>query len=155
MSYLKSGGARVLTAAAVGVFLAIAPSQVRAEPIAEPKHSMTSRELRAAERCESRLERMHDRLKITSTQEGLWSKVADTMRDNAAKFRTRAPEHGQDRETTTAIDDLKSFLIISDEHSNGLKRLIPAFSTLYEGLTPEQKKRADRIFERDVGRDHI
>jgi len=146
---------RYRTRAAVLVaLLAFAPSFSQAES-STAKPAMTSRELRAAEHAEARLERLHDRLAITADQEPLWTKVAQTMRDNATKFRESFTERDAQRDKTSAIDDLKSFLIISDEHSAGLKRLIPPFSALYESLSPAQKKHADRIFERDDGRDHI
>ena len=54
----------------------------------------------------------------------------------------------RDADTTSAVDDLKSFQIIADEHSNGLRKLIPAFEALYAIMTPEQQKRADRVYSR-------
>jgi hypothetical protein len=47
----------------------------------------------------------------------------------------------------TAVDDLKFFQIVADEHSAGLKKFIPAFAALYDAMTPDQKLRADRVFK--------
>ena len=51
------------------------------------------------------------------------------------------------RDTMTAVDDLKFFQIVAEEHSNGLKKFTPAFAALYDALTPAQKTEADRIFK--------
>ena len=132
----------------------LAPVAARAEVDAEQTKS-AGLEKHAKEHSESRLTRLHDRLEITAAQEALWSKVAETMRSNAETFRSNLSKAMIEQGERTAIDDLKSFLVISDEHSEGLKRLIPVFAPLYDSMTAAQKKRADHIFERDEGRDHI
>jgi hypothetical protein len=38
--------------------------------------------------------------------------------------------------------------------SAGLKRLIPAFESLYASMTPEQQKRADKVFGQHQHRSH-
>ena len=98
------------------------------------------------DRSGSRIAELHDRLHITAAQEQLWSTVAQTMRDNAATLRATLADQSAKRDTMSAVDDLKIFQIIADEHSNGLKKLIPVFETLYASMTPAQQKQADRVF---------
>ena len=70
------------------------------------------------------------------------------MRDNAATFRANVPDRSTGPDTSTAVDDLKAFQIIADEHANGLRKLIPAFEALYASMTPAQKKHADQVFRK-------
>jgi hypothetical protein len=68
------------------------------------------------------------------------------MRENAKTLRASLADQAAKRDTMTAVDDLKTFQIIADEHSAGLKKLIPAFEPLYASMTPAQQKQADRVF---------
>ena len=128
--------------------LAIAPlTALAAAPVTEvattPAQSAISQ--RSHERSEARIASMHQRLHLTVAQEPLWTNVAQTMRDNDATFHTAMPAG---TEAKTAIDDLKTFQIMADEHAAGLKKLIPVFEKLYADLTLDQKKYADRLFGR-------
>jgi hypothetical protein len=68
------------------------------------------------------------------------------MRDNALKLQGHSEARAANLKTMSAVDDLKSYQTISDEHSEGLKRLIPAFEALYDKMTPTQQKHADQVF---------
>ena len=133
-------------ALAVSSAPAIGAEQVAATPLVKSTSATTAHEQRAAERSEHRIREMHDRLRITAAQEESWTNVAKVMRDNDAAFRASIGERYRDDKPMGAVDDLKSFQMIADEHSNGLKKLVPAFETLYGAMTPDQQKRADRVF---------
>lgn len=102
------------------------------------------------DRTELRIKNMHAKLKITSAQEELWGKIAQTMRDNAKTLdkltRTRL-DHAKD---ITAIDDLKSYGEIAEAHADGLKKLTPVFADLYANMSNPQKKEADTLFRYGV-----
>ena len=100
----------------------------------------------SADRVEQRITDLHNKLHITADQEAQWSKVAQVMRDNAAAIRGRIEERTAGLKTMNAVDDLKSYRMIADAHADGLNQLVPAFETLYAGMTPEQQKNADRVF---------
>ena len=51
-------------------------------------------------------------------------------------------------EKTTAVDDLKTYQEFTETRLDGLKHLTSAFKSLYDSMTPEQKKNADTVFER-------
>ena len=150
--FAPTSGAAIAAAALFGVILvaasapAIGAEQIATTTQAQPTPAATDHEQRAAKRCEGRIREMHERLGITPAQEESWNKVAQIMRDNDAAFRVSIGERYRDAGKMSAIDDLKSFQIIADEHSGGLKKLIPAFETLYDAMTPDQQKRADGVF---------
>jgi protein CpxP len=97
-------------------------------------------------RVETRIKSLHTQLKITSDQEDKWNAVADAMRDNAATLDQLAQERAAGRTKMSAVDDLQSYEKIADAHADGLKKLVPAFSTLYDSMSDAQKKNADKIF---------
>ena len=108
---------------------------------------MTAQATHATDRTDARIGELHARLHITAAQETLWGVVAQTMRDNATELRASVADRMANLGTMTAVDDLKFFQIVADEHSYGLKKFIPAFAALYDAMTPDQKLRADRVFK--------
>ena len=143
-------GAAIAAATLFGVVLttaaASAVEQTATTTQTQPTAVTIAHEHRALERSEARIREMHDRLRITPAQEDSWNKVAKVMRDNDAAFRVTVGERYRDAKPMSAVDDLKSFQIIADEHSSGLKKLVPAFESLYGAMTPDQQKRADGVF---------
>jgi hypothetical protein len=104
------------------------------------------------DRTELRIKYIHQKLKITPEQETLWSKVAQVMVDEAKTMDTLSQTRFEHAKSMTAVDDLKSYGEIADAHANGLKKLIPAFSELYVGLSDTQKKEADILFREGVSK---
>ena len=139
-------GTAIAAATLLGAFLSTVPLQAgHAQQAAAP--AMTDRAKHAADRSEARISELHDRLQITAAQEPLWAVVAQTMRDNAATLHASVADRLANRDTMNAVDDLKFFQIVADEHSNGLKKFIPAFEALYNAMTPAQQKQADYVFK--------
>lgn len=97
-------------------------------------------------RVESRITSLHSQLKVTPDQESKWSAVADAMRDNASSLDELAQQRASMRGKMNAVDDLKSYEAIADAHAEGLKKLVPAFSSLYDSMSETQKKNADQVF---------
>ncbi len=103
------------------------------------------------ETVEQRITTLKTALKITPDQEGKWNGVAQAMRDNASKMeKLVATRRAIPPEKTTAIDDLKTYQDFTEARLDGLKHLTSAFKSLYDTMTPEQKKNADLVFERYV-----
>jgi periplasmic protein CpxP/Spy len=123
-----------------------APSTAAPAPSgAAPSHATRARRSRTS-RIESYITRLHAALKITPEQEDQWNKVAQVMRDNAAELDKLATERRQQRPTMSAVENLKSYERIADAHADELKKLVPAFSALYDSMSPDQKKNADHYF---------
>jgi len=148
MSHLAiRAGRAVAVATLLGAFLSAVPlHQSRAQQAAQPMAAMTDHGKHQADRVEKRIKELHDKLQITAAQEVLWGNVAQVMRDNANAMHASITDRSTKLKTMTAVDDLKSFEIVADQHAEGLKRLIPTFATLYASMTPAQQKRADHVF---------
>ena len=88
-------------------------------------------------------------LKITPDQETKWNAVAQSMRDNASQMeKLVATKRAIPPEKTTAVDDLKTYQEFTEVRLDGLKHLNSAFKSLYDAMTPDQKKNADMVFEK-------
>jgi len=148
MSHLTlRAGRTVAVATLLGAFLATVPlHESRAQQAAQPMTATTDHAKHHADRVEKRIKELHDKLQITAGQEAQWGNVAQVMRDNANAMHASMTDRSTRLKTMTAVDDLKSFETVADQHAEGLKRLIPAFATLYDSMTPAQQKRADHVF---------
>jgi|APThiThiocy_cv2_1041547.scaffolds.fasta_scaffold57452_2 protein CpxP len=103
------------------------------------------------ETVEQRITTLKTALKITPDQETKWNGVAQAMRDNASKMeKLVATKRAIPPEKTTAVDDLKTYQEFTQVRLDGLKNLTSAFKSLYDSMTPDQKKNADQVFERYV-----
>jgi hypothetical protein len=99
------------------------------------------------ETVEQRITDLHTALKITSEEETLWNGVAQAMRENAAAMdelvaatRTTPPQN------MSAVDDLNTYVNLTQAHLNGLKNLIVPFDKLYAATPDAQKKVTDDVF---------
>jgi hypothetical protein len=100
-----------------------------------------------ANAVDKRIADLHKRLGITPDLEPLWMDVVNVMRDNETKMNEHISAREAKMKTMTAVDDLRSYRMITDEHADGLKRLIPVFEALYDKMSPAQKAAADHVFE--------
>jgi hypothetical protein len=148
MSQFTTRAGRAIAAATLfGAFLSTVPlHESHAQQANPPTQAMAGHHKHAADRSEARIKELHNKLQITAAQETLWGNVAQTMRDNGKTFQASMTDRSTRLKTMTAVDDLKSYQIVADEHSDGLKRLIPAFEALYASMTPAQQKHADHVF---------
>ncbi len=100
------------------------------------------------ETVEQRIATLKTALKITPAQDSKWQSVAQAMRDNASRMEKLVAEKRKiPPEKTTAVDDLKTYQEFTETRLDGLKHLTSAFKSLYDSMTPEQKKNADLVFE--------
>jgi len=142
----------ILFAASSHATFAAEPAAQAAPMSAQPQTAQPAPKLVAktqaasVDRIEDRIADLHKKLHVTSDQESLWGDMAQVMRTNGQKMRDSVADRTTKLKTMTAIDDLKSYEMITDEHADGLKRLIPAFEALYAKMTPAQQKNADRVF---------
>jgi hypothetical protein len=102
-------------------------------------------------RVEQRIKTMHDRLNLTAEQEQQWNGVAQIMRDNEANIHQLVISR-HENEPANAVEDLQSYETIADAHADGLKKLVPAFTSFYNNLSDKQKANADILFGKFEGR---
>ncbi len=98
-------------------------------------------------KIERRISELHARLKVTPSEEGQFSTFADVMRENARRMDGLAGQHAQAVSSGSAVDQMKSYATLAQAHAEDAQRLVPAFSNLYDVLTPEQKKAANESFK--------
>jgi uncharacterized phage infection (PIP) family protein YhgE len=141
---------RVIAAAAIlpAMLFAVSSTATSARAADATTSSSNSSHQAAAskDRIEERITDLHKKLHVTADQQGLWDDMAQVMRANAQKMRDNVADRTANLKSMNAVDDLRSYQKITDEHADGLKRLIPSFEALYAKMSPAQQKNADRVF---------
>ncbi|HUA53500.1 MAG TPA: Spy/CpxP family protein refolding chaperone [Candidatus Sulfotelmatobacter sp.] len=95
---------------------------------------------------EARINELHSKLKITASEEPQWQQFTQVMRENAKTMDDLEAQRNQNQSAMSAVDDLKAYRDFTQAHIDGLGKLIPAFESLYDTMTPDQKKNADMVF---------
>ncbi|KDR26872.1 MULTISPECIES: Spy/CpxP family protein refolding chaperone [Caballeronia] len=146
------------TLVALAAFCALSPVFAQSSaptaasaPAAQDAASAPAASKREA-RVEERIAELHSSLKITPQQEAQWSKFADVMRDNGRTMADLYRQRIAQRDTMSALDDMKQYEQITQANADGTKRLVEAFEPLYASLSPEQKKLADTSFRSEHGK---
>ena len=141
----------VAIAALLGATMLASPlSPARAAEAVAPANPVASAATETkGETVEQRITNLRTALKITPDEDAQWNNVAQAMRDNASKMeKLVATKRAIPPEKTTAVDDLKTYQEFTEVRLDGLKHLNSAFKSLYDAMTPEQKKNADMVFEK-------
>ena len=115
-----------------------------AAPATAPAQSAPAGKVNLA--VEHRITELHSSLKITPAEQKPFDDFAQVMRENASQMAGLVQQREQAAKTGTAVDQMRSYTEMAQAHSQDMQRLLPAFSTLYDALTPEQKKSADQSF---------
>jgi periplasmic protein CpxP/Spy len=91
---------------------------------------------------EQEVTELRDRLHITPGQQQQFDAFAEILRQNAqaldALMQQKAPK-------ANAVEDMRFYLQFTEAQAEGLKRLLPAFQALYDGLSDQQKRAADAV----------
>jgi len=99
------------------------------------------------ETVEHRIAVLRADLQITPAQEADWNAVAQVMRENAATMeKLITAKRAQMKESMTALQDLDTYQDFAQARVDGLNRLVPAFTKLYDSMSDTQKKNADAVF---------
>ena len=149
MPIIQRRTGRVIAAAAIlpAMLFAVSSTATFARAADTPTSSSSSHRAGSSrDAVESRISDLHKKLRITADQQDLWNDMAQVMRANAKKMRDNVSERSSRLKTMNAVDDLRSYQQITDEHADGLKRLLPAFEALYAKMSPAQQKNADHVF---------
>ena len=95
-----------------------------------------------------RITTLHTQLKITPAQEKTFDAFASVMRQNASHIDALVQKRLALPASATAVDELQAYNDMAQAHAQDMQQLVAAFSTLYDALSPEQKKMADEDFHR-------
>jgi hypothetical protein len=103
---------------------------------------------------EKRIAYLHTQMKITPDEEKAFDSFAAVMRANAARMDSVIQQQRSQPANGTAVDQLNAYAAMAQTHAQNMQQLSSAFATLYDSLTPQQKKLADQDFRhfRDEGR---
>lgn len=104
-------------------------------------------------RVDERITQLHRQLHITAGQEQQWKAFTDVMRSNAQAMDELWRQHMANPTSMTAPQSMQAYAALAQAHAQQVQQLVPAFQTLYDALSPEQKQDADRAFsprERDA-----
>lgn len=115
-------------------------------PASTQKTSTTHAKKTPVDRVEARITDLHSRLKITDAQASQWDAFAQVMRDNAKAMTAALDKRAAAAKTASAVDDMRSYLAVTQAHADGMAKLEPAFENLYNAMSPDQQKNADVVF---------
>ena len=132
-------------ALAVAVLSMPAVALAQSAPASAPTAAAPANNAVAA-RVEARIKQLHSQLGITQAQEPQWDKFAQTMRDNARDMDQVLAQRTQQFPSMNAVQDMQSYEQVAEAHVQHLQKLVPAFQTLYDSMSPEQKQKADQVF---------
>ena len=152
--FVYRAGRGIAAATLLSALLSVAPSHASHAQTAAPQPApqaasgttMQGKQHTGVDRIEARIAALHDKLHVTADQATLWASVAQAMRDSAKTIHVSLADRSAHATTMTAIDDLKSYQVLANDHADGLKQLVPAFEALYAAMTPAQQKNADHVF---------
>jgi periplasmic protein CpxP/Spy len=103
-------------------------------------------------RVDQRITQLHRQLRITQAQEQQWSAFANVMRTNAQQMDQLWQQQMANTSSMTAPQSMQAYAALASAHAQQVQQLVPAFQSLYDTLSPEQKQIADKAFSPREGR---
>ena len=94
---------------------------------------------------EGRLAYVKTALSITEEQATAWKAYEDAARADVQSMQTVHQAMMTAMQSGSAIDRMQTHITMMQARLDALKVLEPAAETLYQALTPEQKKKADTL----------
>lgn len=122
-------------------------------PMASPKQMHGPMMRPMADRVDTHIADIHDKLHITAEQQTKWEQFAQAMRDDAQHMHQNADERASKISTMSASQNMQSYAQMATQHAQDLQNLAAAFQPLYDSLSPDQQHTADALF-RDSGMRH-
>lgn len=147
----------VVTTAIIGLTatMAVAAPQGAKDPVTAPGSATAAApatQQSMAARVDQRIKELHAKLQITPAQEQEWQKFAQTMRDNAQKMDQAFESRVDQMQSMSALDNMRSYAQISQQHAQDVQALLPPFEALYASMSENQKHTADQVFREDANR---
>ena len=120
-------------------------------PVAAAAPASPSPAVKHEARIEDRIAYLHKQLKITPAQETQWQPFADAMREDGQMMSQLYEKRISSAETSSALDNMRDYVQLTQAHADGVKKLLTAFEPLYNSLSEEQKQLADATFRERMG----
>ena len=104
------------------------------------------------QRVEKRITELHAALRVTAAQQPHWDQFVKVMRANAENLDEVVITDADGMTRMTATEQMRAYAKITEQHAKDVRSLIPAFDSLYDAMSPEQKLNADNYFRADARR---
>jgi hypothetical protein len=95
---------------------------------------------------EAKISELHRKLHITSAEEPQFRTYADAMRQNAQTMAALFAERAKSTDLS-AVARLRWYAQLTAAHAEAVGKLVAPFEALYQGLSADQKKAADTLFQ--------
>jgi protein CpxP len=95
---------------------------------------------------EARISELHRSLHITPAEEPQFKTYADVMRQNAQTIEALFAQRAKSTDRS-AVARLRWYAQLTAAHAEAVGKLVVPFEALYQGLSADQKKAADTLFE--------
>jgi hypothetical protein len=59
-------------------------------------------------------------------------------------------QRAQQFETMNAVQNMQSYEQLAEAHAQHLQKLVPAFETVYDAMSDQQKQTADQVFRENA-----
>ena len=99
---------------------------------------------------DQRIEAMRTALHISGNENQAFNRFAQVMHENASAMSKLVQQRASELQSMSALDNMRSYEKLANQHAEDVRRLTAAFQTLYEQLTPEQKQQADQMFRQQA-----
>ena len=106
------------------------------------------------QRVDRRIADLRSKLHITAAEEPQWHQFANVMRANARRMDHVFIKREQEFRSMDAVENMKSYAGIAEQHAKNMERLVPAFQDLYNSLSAGQKRTADQLWRSYAERAH-
>ena len=104
------------------------------------------------QRVELRITELHKALHVTAAQQPQWDGFVTVMRDNARQLDAAVITDADTLAKMTAVEQMQTYAKITEQHAKDVRNLVPAFGSLYDAMSPEQKLNADNYFRAEARR---
>jgi protein CpxP len=101
---------------------------------------------------EQRIQDLQGKLQITPQQKAQWDRFTAVMRENAQDMDKLYETRAQAVESMNAEANMKSYAEMAEHHAQDVRRLVPAFDSLYASMSASQKHAADQVVREDAMR---
>ena len=129
--------------------MAVQPSGM---PDHKPAPAVSADARTMMQRVEKRIAELHTGLHVTAAQQPQWDAFVTVMRDNARQLDANVITDANTLAKMTAVEQMQAYAKITDQHATDVRNLVPAFASLYDTMSPEQKLNADNYFRADARR---
>lgn len=151
LTFRRSVIAAIALTGACAAAAVAAPTGQSGDPgAAQPARSPSNPAPDRATLVEQRIAGLHAKLQITPAQQTQWDQFSQVMRDNAQNMDATFKSRIKAMPSITAPENMQSYAQVAMSHAQDVQKLVPVFQALYDTMSDNQKRIADKIFREDA-----